>query len=137
MAAKARIDWIDGLKGVCGVLVAFIHYLLAFKPDGFVGWNAIPSEAEKFDYYFEHFPYSILTNGSFILFTFFALVSFIPAYKYFVGHDRLSIQRQAKVRYFRLMPATLMLCLLSLLFAELGLFRADEVGQATAIKTPQ
>lgn len=127
MSAK-RIDWIDGIKGISSVWVVLFHYLLAFKPDGFIGWHCIPAEAEKTSYYFEHFPYSLLTNGPFVLYTFFALIAFIPAYKYFCDRDKSSIQRQAKVRYFRLAPTTLSLCLLSVLFSALGLYTAATAG---------
>lgn len=125
---KSRIYWIDGLKGVCSVWVVIFHYLLAFKPDGFIGWHCIPAESEKTAYYFEHFPYSTLTNGPFILYTFFALIAFIPAYGYFRNHDKSKIQYQAKVRYFRLVPATLILCLLSVVFSLLNLYTAKEAG---------
>lgn len=128
MASKNRIYWIDGLKGLCSVWVVIFHYLLAFKPDGFIGWNCIPTEAEKTGYYFEHFPYSLLTNGPFILYTFFALIAFIPAYQYFCNHDKSKIQYQAKVRYFRLFPATLILCVLSFVFSALNLYTANNVG---------
>lgn len=127
---KNRIYWIDGLKGICSVWVVIFHYLLAFKPDGFIGWNCIPAESEKTAYYFEHFPYSLLTNGPFVLYTFFALIAFIPAYGYFCNRDKSKIQYQAKVRYFRLVPATLILCLLSVVFSLLDLYTANETGVA-------
>lgn len=126
--SKRRIYWIDGLKGICAVWVAVFHYLLAFKPDGFVGWNCIPAESEKTAYYFEHFPYSLLTNGPFVLYTFFALIAFIPAYGYFCNRDKQKILQQARVRYFRLLPATLIACLLSYLISVLGLYTASEAG---------
>lgn len=131
MTEKNRIDWIDGLKGVCSVWVLLLHYLLSFYPNGYVGWNCVPTEAEKFDYYFDSFPYSLLTNGPFVLFTFFALIAFLPAYQYFSDGKRERIQRQAKVRYFRLMPAILFSCVLSWAFFELGLYRGVEVSEVT------
>lgn len=126
--SKSRIYWIDGLKGLCSVWIVVFHYLLAFKPDGFVGWNCIPAEAEKTAYYFQYFPYSLLTNGPFILYTFFALIAFIPAYQYYCNHDKSRIQHQAKVRYFRLVPATLVLCLLSVAFSRLNWYTASMAG---------
>lgn len=128
MEQKSRIYWIDGLKGLCSVWVVIFHYLLAFKPDGFIGWNCIPTESEKAAYYFEHFPYSLLTNGPFVLYTFLALIAFIPAYQYLCNRDKSKIQYQAKVRYFRLVPATLILCLLSVVFSLLNLYTANATG---------
>lgn len=122
---KQRIKWIDGVKGLCGLWVLIAHFLLSFFPEGFVGWNSIPAESEKFDYYFDHLPYSLIINNNLVLYVFFALIAFIPAYQYFKGHDKSRVQYQAKVRYFRLMPSVLILLLVSFLFYKFELYTMD------------
>ena len=73
-----RLNYIDGLKGWCAASVCILHFLLMFEIGGFIGWKCMPEAAlNPFGYYFEWFPYSVLTNNSFPLYIFFALISFI------------------------------------------------------------
>lgn len=116
-----RIDWIDGLKGLVAVLVVLIHYLLMLKIDGFVGWNCVPEQTEKFAYYFQYFPYSILTNASFLLYIYFAFIAFIPSYKHFLNPNPLKLKSQAILRYFRFLPSILFICLLATAMEKLNL----------------
>lgn len=41
MEAKKRLDHIDGIKGLCAILVGLTHFLLMFKIDGYVGWGCL------------------------------------------------------------------------------------------------
>lgn len=104
---KPRLENLDGLKGLCGVWVVVFHFLLAFAPFGYTGGGSGVDAADKARVYFDSFPYSILTEGPFVLFTFFALISFIPAYLVFRRQDTEFLSKQAITRYFRLAPATL------------------------------
>ena len=61
-----RLNYIDGLKGWCAISVCILHFLLMFVIGGFIGWKCLPEAAiNPFEYYFEWFPYSILTNNFF------------------------------------------------------------------------
>ena len=93
-----RIIYIDGLKGLCGIWVCLFHYLLAFASFGYIGWESGVADADKAAYYFRYFPYSILTNGSFPLYIFFALIGFIPALHFFQTGSADGIRRQAVMR---------------------------------------
>ncbi len=123
---KKRLDYIDGIKGLCGVWVCIFHYILAFFPAGYVGWECGVPEAERFSRYFENFPVSILKNASFPLYVFFGLVAFIPALVFFQNHDDGAVRRSALKRYFRLMPPVLA-CVLAAyaVFACGGMFNAE------------
>ena len=85
-----RLNYIDGLKGWCAASVCILHFLLMFEIGGFIGWKCMPEAAlNPFGYYFEWFPYSVLTNNSFPLYIFFALISFIVSYTLTYGrHHR-------------------------------------------------
>ena len=75
---------IDGLKGICCICICILHFLLMFIPKGYIGWVCSAEASENpFDFYFADFPFSIFTNGSFALYVFMALISFIPAYSFF------------------------------------------------------
>ncbi len=108
-----HIEYIDGLKGVCGLWICLFHYLLAFASFGYIGWESGIADTAKADYYFRYFPYSVLTNGSFPLYIFFAIIGFIPALRYFRTGDEKGIKRQAVTRYFRLMPPVLACALIA------------------------
>lgn len=124
----ARVRYIDGLKGLCGIWVCLFHYLLAFAPFGFIGWESGIAQAEQADYYFRYFPYSILSNGSFPLYVFFGIIAFLPALRFFQTGNTESLKRQACIRYFRLMPPVLVCALLSYAVFASGGFFNQELG---------
>lgn len=123
-----RIIYIDGLKGLCGIWVCLFHYLLAFASFGYIGWESGVADADKAAYYFRYFPYSILTNGSFPLYIFFALIGFIPALHFFQTGSADGIRRQAVMRYFRLMPPVLACTLIASVVYLTSVFFSQEVG---------
>lgn len=123
------IKWINGLKGAMALWIVIFHYLLAFACFGYIGWNAVPTTAEaKVAYYWQYFPYSILTNGSFPLFIFFAIIGFLPAYKFFITGKSKFIKEQALVRYFRFLPYVLGGCFLSYVLMTGGYYYNEKVG---------
>lgn len=126
-----RIKFIDGLKGLCGIWVCVLHYILAFFPAGFVGWQCGIAESAQKTHYFENFPLSIVKNSSFALYIFFALIAFIPALKFFKTGEESGIRRQALKRYFRLMPPTLACVLLAYAVYSCGAMFNQELAEST------
>lgn len=121
--ANNRIESIDGVKGLCGIWVVLAHYLMAFAGFGFIGFECGIAPADKAEYYFQYFPYSILTNGSWPLYIFFAIISFIPALRFFQNGTTDHIQRQITVRYFRLFfPAAGSILFALLVWKSCGFF---------------
>ena len=114
-----RLNYIDGLKGWCAVSVCILHFLLMFVIGGFIGWKCLPEAAlNPFEYYFEWFPYSILTNNSFPLYIFFALTSFIVSYTFMKNKSDDKLKQKIVMRYFRFLPLVLIACFVAyLLFA--------------------
>ena len=104
---KSHISYVDGLKSVSAIWVCLLHYVLAFFPVGYIGWECGVADVEKSSYFFNNLPMSFFTNSSFPLYTFFALISFIVSLAYFKKRDIAIVQRQAIKRYFRLMPPCL------------------------------
>lgn len=126
-----RISFIDGLKGLCGIWICIFHYILGFRCAGYIGWESGIPEAEKASYYFANFPFSILSNGSFPLYIFFALLAFVPALKYFETRDDACLKKQAVQHYFRLMPLVLVCTILGWLMFRFGLYANQELAVAT------
>ncbi len=126
---KQHINYIDSLKGISAIWGALAHYLIAFVPFGFVGWSCGVTDADKYKVYFDAFPYSILSNSSFPLYTFFAIISFILSTIYFQNKKEESIKKQAIKRYFRLMPPVLVTTLICYLVTISGLAYNNELSQ--------
>ena len=106
-----RLNYIDGLKGWCAISVCVLHFQLMFAINGYIGWKALPEAAIKpFEYYFEWFPYSILTNNSFPLYIFFALTSFIVSYTFLKDKNEDKLKQKIVMRYFRFLPLVVIAC---------------------------
>ena len=89
----SHIKYIDGLKGFSAIWVTLVHYFLAFMPIGYIGWECGVADSDKATTFFSNLPISIFSNSSFPLYTFFVLISFIPALIFFKKLDRQSILR--------------------------------------------
>ena len=64
---KQRLDWIDGLRGICCILIFVHHFLLIFYPGTYSG-NAVPSHMiAKLDIYLAQSPFASLFNGNFLV----------------------------------------------------------------------
>ena len=117
-----RLNYIDGLKGWCAVSICIMHFLLMFGIDGFIGWSCLPEAAlHPFEYYFKWFPYSIITNNSFPLYIFFALISFIVSYTFLKNKNEDKLKQKIVMRYFRFMPLVLIACFVAYLLLSFKL----------------
>lgn len=127
-----RLNYIDGLKGWCAVSVCILHFLLMFMIGGFVGWKCLPEAAlNPFEYYFKWFPYSILTNNSFPLYIFFAIISFIVSYTYLKNKNDDKLKNKIVMRYFRFMPLVLIACFVAYLLLAFKLCPLEEFYNIT------
>ena len=127
-----RLNYIDGLKGWCAVSVCILHYLLMFAIGGFIGWKCLPEAALKpFEYYFEWFPYSVLTNNSFPLYIFFALTSFIVSYTFLKNKNDDKLKQKIVMRYFRFLPLVLIGCFVAYLLLAFKLCPLEEFYNIT------
>ncbi len=129
-----HIKYIDGLKGLCALLVVFLHYLMGYVGRGFVGWQSGIEEAQKLNYFWANFPLSAVINSTFILQIFFTIVAFLPAWHFFNKQDVEWIKRQAIVRYFRFVPYTIIITILSYFMYLSGAYFNQEVGQLLNIQ---
>ena len=125
----SHIKYIDGLKAISSLWVTLFHYVLAFFPIGYVGWECGIADADKSEYYFNNFPFSIFTNSSFPLYSFFALIGFIVATVYFRENNPKVLVKQSVKRYFRLMPPVLACTMICYVFLACGLFFNVELGK--------
>ncbi len=123
-----HIKYVDGLKGFCALLVVFLHYLMGFVGNGYTGWQSGIPDAQKLDYFWANFPLSAVINSTFILQIFFTLVAFLPAWHFFNKNDVEWVKRQAIIRYFRFVPYTLAIIIISYITYLSGGYFNQEVG---------
>lgn len=123
-----RLNYLDGLKGWCAISVCVFHFLLMFAIDGFVGWKCMPeAEANPFNYYFSNFPYSVLTNNSFPLYIFFAIISFVVGYSFLENKNQEKLKIKAITRYFRFLPIVVISCFIAFLLLKFNLCKFQEL----------
>jgi hypothetical protein len=127
-----RLNYIDGLKGWCALSVCILHFLLMFVINGYIGWKCLPEAAlNPFEYYFKWFPYSILTNNSFPLYIFFALISFIVSYTFLKNKNEDKLKQKIVMRYFRFVPLVFISCFVAYLLLLFKLCPFEELYNIT------
>lgn len=127
-----RLNYIDGLKGWCAVSVCILHFQLMFVINGYIGWKCLPEAVlNPFEYYFKWFPYSILTNNSFPLYIFFALISFIVSYTFLKNKNEDKLKQKIVMRYFRFMPLVFITCFVAYLLLTFKLCPFEEFYNIT------
>lgn len=126
--SNGRIQWINGLKGILVVWIMIFHYAIAFINKGYIGFSTNYAEADQFDAYIQNLPGSLLINSSFPLYVFLFLIAYIPAYQFFSTGSEERILRQAKIRYFRIMPPTFIAFVINFILHHAGLLRHIEAG---------
>lgn len=128
---KKRLEWVDGIKALSAVFICIFHYVLAFFPQGFVGFKSgVPLEKEK-EVFLEYFPWSVVSNASFPLYLFFGLIAFIPAYKCFKNNTVSHLKVQAIKRYFRFVFPVVACTLIAYAFWKMGICRNVELADFT------
>lgn len=126
---KNHIKYIDGLKGLSAIWVTLAHYVLAFIPIGYIGWGSGIVDSDKKATYIDNLPFSIFTNSSFPLYTFFALIAFITTLAFFNKGGGKFLAKQAVKRYFRLMFPTLWCTMICYILLASGLMFNGELGK--------
>lgn len=127
-----RLNYLDGLKGWCALSVCVLHFLLMFAINGYVGWKAMPESAlQPAEYYFRWFPYSLLTNNSFPLYIFFALISFLVCYLFLKNRNEEKLIPKITMRYFRFLPIVAIGCLAAYVLLTFKLCPLQEYYEIT------
>ncbi len=124
-----HIQYIDGLKGFCALCVIIYHYILAFDFKGYVGWNSGIAPHDSWSHFWSYFPLSFISNASYVLFMFFAIIAFIPATVFFQNKNAQWIKKQALIRYFRFVPYTFVLILASYFISSQGWYYHLQLGE--------
>lgn len=128
-----RYDYIDGLKGYASIGVVIYHYILAFASFGFVGWNSGVELVDRKAVYFEYFPYSLLSNTSFLYISI-AAIALLPTLNFYRKGNADWIKKEAVVRYFRFLPSIFVCVIITYAFYAFGLFYNVEASNVSGFK---
>lgn len=129
-----RMTYLDGLKGYCAISVCIFHFLLMFAINGYISWSWLGESVEGLDaftYYFDNFPYSILTNNAFPLYIFFSIISFIICFSYLKDHDDNKLKGRLITRYFRFLPIVVISCTIIYVLIRCNLCPVEEYYNLT------
>lgn len=114
-----RIEWADGLKGICCLLIVIHHYLLLRFPSAYYGISA-SSFLNGYDTKFAQSPLSVFVNGNTLVCLFFLLSSVIMCLQtYNICHDDKKVAQNILKRYFRFALPIFMCSIMSEFFMRL------------------
>lgn len=87
-----KIKWVNGLKGVCCIMVVLLHLTASFFPDIIMCSDKIM----KFDIknIISLTPLNIFINGSFAVYIFWILSAFLMSFSWYIKHDLKDIQKK-------------------------------------------
>lgn len=132
---KARIEWVDGVRGILTIWIVVFHYYLAFVNKGYVGFETNYAKNEFMAAIFDNIPASIFLNSSnFPVGIFMLLVAFIPAHRFFGNQDEDSVVRQAKKRYTRFMIPTFLSFVVCFILYHAGLLMNVAAGEKLGVR---
>lgn len=128
---RQRLDWIDGLRGICCILIFVHHFLLIFYPSTYSG-NAAPSHMfAKLDVYLAQSPFAFLINGNFLVCIFCVVSAVSISYSIFGKTDWNRLSRSLIKRFPRLALPLFATSLLVYFMIKLSLFENDTAVQIT------
>ena len=128
---KQRLDWIDGLRGICCILIFVHHFLLIFYPGTYSG-NAVPSHMiAKLDIYLAQSPFASLFNGNFLVCIFCVVSAVSISYSIFRRTDLNRLSRSMIKRFPRLALPLFVTSLLVYFMIKLSLFENDAAVRIT------
>lgn len=107
---------LDGLRGVAAIIVVLSHAALFFYP----ALHGIGAASNLESAVFSS-PIPILYAGNFSVCVFFVLSGYVLSIKYSLTGDDTLVRGMFVKRYFRLMPAVLLVSLINCVLMKLGL----------------
>lgn len=126
-----RLEWLDGLRGICCILIFVHHFLLIFYPSTFSG-NATPSHMiARLDVSLAQSPFAFLFNGNFLVCIFCVVSAISISYSIFKNTDLDRLSKSMIKRLPRLALPLFAVSLLVYIMMKLSLFKNDAAVQIT------
>ncbi len=118
-----KLEYLDGLKGIGCVAVFLTHFVYAFYYGMYHYDPASCHLPGNFDIVIGKSPLNVFFNGNTAVRLFLILSGFLLCRSYLVTGEKGRLVKSAKKRYFRLMPAVLVINALICLAMKLGLYQ--------------
>lgn len=126
---KERFLWIDGLKGICCILIFVHHFICAFYTAFVFGLN-YPAHT-NFDKLISESVISVFINGNFLVFIFCTISGFVIARSFMKKGKKQDLLKVTLKRYLRLCIPVLLLGMIVWLLSSFKLFFHLEAAPLT------
>jgi len=124
-----RINYIDGIKGLCALCVSMYHFILTGYFAGYVGFGTSFTKTEGVERVLNNFLSAFITNNSVGLYVFFVLIAIFPIISFRKKDSNPEVMgRYACKRYFQLFPLCFVTSILMVILYNLGLTHFDEMA---------
>lgn len=128
---EKRIHYLDGLKGWMAVVIVLTHYMIALRPEGYVGFGSGVT-GDLREHVLANLPWSLFSNTSISLYLLFGMISFfiVVAYRK-AGDDVTVLQRQACKRYFQFVLPVFVATIAGGLLYQFGILQYEGLAGLT------
>jgi len=127
---KKRIDYIDGLKGLCALFVSMYHFILVGYFGGYVGFGTNFTKTEAVSNVCNNFLSAFITNNSAGLYIFLVLIAVFPVISFRKKGSKAEVMgRYACKRYFQLLPLCFITSILMVILYNGGFIHFDEMAE--------
>lgn len=119
--SKAKVPYLEGIRGLAALLVLLHHFGLAFYSAYFTH-DPVASHLNGLEISYGQSLLSVLSNGNFCVYVFFVLSGFVLSRRYFQTNDFAIIVSAAQRRFVRLYVPVAATILLSFVLLQAGLY---------------
>ena len=128
---QAKLDYINGLKGIGAGIVYLCHFVFAFYYGMYTLEAADCHLPGNLDIVIGQSPFNTLFSGNFAVRLFLVMSGYVLCLGYFKSRDKKRLVTSACKRYIRLMPPILVSNVLICLLMMAGAFRNAAVSELT------
>ncbi len=131
MQSMGKIRYLDGLRGLAAFVVVIHHFILAFYPALFFGFNTQTHLGNGFELFMSGSVFNVLYNGNFAVCIFFVLSGFVLSHKFFLKRDKEIVTEGAIKRYVRLALPVAISVFLAFFLLKISLFYNQPLSGVT------
>lgn len=124
---NGRLDWITGVKGWCCVTVVILHLLACFYSEVLTAATYI-FDGSTYNY-ISLTPLNILFNGSFSVYIFWMISSFLIAISWYEKHSSADMERKLLNKYFRPLLPIIICSVLAFILIKTNLYYNVQAGE--------
>ncbi|WP_158534772.1 acyltransferase family protein [Romboutsia maritimum] len=126
---SGRIKYIDGLRGICALIVVMSHFMVAFFPSSYWGASLPSHTLYNLDTYLAQSPLSLFYAGNYAVCIFFIISGFVLSKNYYANNQK--INKLATTRYLRLCIPILFSTLIIFIFMKFSIFKSIQASNIT------